>query len=340
MRDKIPPFGKIQHDLQQHFKNKECLHPQASEESCDSQIIKAHTISRKSTLNEITNQKNKVLTFYPARLENNKPKLYTKGWKQATTFLGFCGKHDNETFSDIEKKPFEVSDKNCFLIGYRALCHEFYMKKASNSASNFQDELVEKQEDPIVKYFMKWQSQQFNKEVEEGYEIVKDLKQEYDFSLENEAFEKFNYVVITFKGELSIVSTGMVTPDFLVNGEKIQDYESDDLQNLFYGIISSNEKHYLVFHWLRKHALVTDYIESILNLKESLLTSFLVQFMFNYVENTFFSEIWWESLAVEVQNYLTNLAFKPFAYGKRLDFKKVDLVKWNNLNIEEKIIHA
>lgn len=52
------------------------------------------------------------------------------GLKQASTFTGFCGRHDDVTFAPLEKRPFEGTDEQIFLLAYRVLCLELFLKRA------------------------------------------------------------------------------------------------------------------------------------------------------------------------------------------------------------------
>jgi hypothetical protein len=335
-----PTIGELSHKLTQFFKRKTCLHPNASKEVCDSKIINAHTISRSSTLKEIVNKENKVLTFYPISYDGNKPKPHKRGWKKATTFLGYCSTHDSETFRHIEQNEFKPDPKSCFLIGYRALCHEFYMKLSSYSASAFQEDLTKDISDPIEKYFKDYHIEVFNREVKEGFDIVQKTKEIYDKSLLADNFEDFNYLVISFQGKLSAVSTGMITPIYLPSGSILQDYHAKFLQNLFFGIATNNNKHFIIIHWPKEFNLINKYVMSILDLKGESLPSFLVQKMFYFVENTYFSEVWWRKLDSKTKDYLTSLAYEPFAYNKPLNFKNLKIVDWNNIQIVKRIDNA
>ena len=108
------------------FDQKICLHPLASPPVCN-KIISAHTIQRSKILKQLINPFNHVLTFY--KTTDGLPKLV--GWRLASTFNGFCGFHDSSTFEPIENQPFNNTLQQCFLIGYRALCHEVYQKTAA-----------------------------------------------------------------------------------------------------------------------------------------------------------------------------------------------------------------
>ena len=58
------------------------------------------------------------------------------GVNRASTFTGFCSKHDNLIFSPLEDRPFTGSKEQCFLLGYRALAREYFTKLSAKSLSD------------------------------------------------------------------------------------------------------------------------------------------------------------------------------------------------------------
>lgn len=331
MENRKIPFGKVKHDLWKNFQAKICLHPEAPEK-CEGVICKAHTISRSSTLKKITNTNNQAFSFFPLEIVSKGITIHKKGWKkEATVFLGFCQTHDDQTFSKIEKEDFLGSDEQCFLIGYRALCHEYYMKMASVNSGETLREHYKRNRDAVDIYFLEHQ----NKEVEEGYGFVKAIKCIYDKALIAGDYQSFNYLSISFTGSLSVVSTGMMTPDYSLTGKQLQDYFNFFGENLFFGFISNGGQNYVVFHWPKKYTKVTNYIESILTLNKSELPNFIVQFIFRYVENTYFSEKWWNSLSNEDKNFIVSLASDMQQYGYPLKVENRNLVNWQNIKIKK-----
>ena len=51
------------------------------------------------------------------------------GINKASTFTGFCQRHDTELFLPIETKPFIASKEQLFLLAYRAFSKELYAKR-------------------------------------------------------------------------------------------------------------------------------------------------------------------------------------------------------------------
>jgi hypothetical protein len=62
------------------------------------------------------------------------------GLRRASTFSGFCAHHDNDTFAALERAPLTCSEKQCALLGYRAIAREVYAKEAVHAAGHALDE--------------------------------------------------------------------------------------------------------------------------------------------------------------------------------------------------------
>lgn len=121
MRLRIRDIKKIKDEN----KIKECLFPDHT--SCSDKIIKAHSIQNNKILQKISDD-GKV--YMPI---SKKMKIFQNmsswGRKEATTFTGFCGYHDNEIFKEIENNNFDYSERQKFLYVYRAFALEYHRKR-------------------------------------------------------------------------------------------------------------------------------------------------------------------------------------------------------------------
>jgi len=122
--EKDLPFEALVQEMQEAWDQKKCMHPQAAAGVCD-RIVSAHTIQRSRVLQRITDSSNHVRSFHPLKpdFSTGRFELRRIGWPAASTFTGFCGKHDSATFKPLEETDFTGSPEQCFLIGYRAHCH-------------------------------------------------------------------------------------------------------------------------------------------------------------------------------------------------------------------------
>jgi hypothetical protein len=107
-----------------------CSHPTASPQQCSRQIVRAHTLQKSGLLSAISVDQH-VYGLKLTGLPNDRGIYPFKriGLNQASTFTGFCERHDAELFRPLETIPFTASKEQLFLLAYRALAKELYAKR-------------------------------------------------------------------------------------------------------------------------------------------------------------------------------------------------------------------
>jgi hypothetical protein len=180
-------------------------------------IIKAHTVQRSGGLTRIARQGH-VYTLDPGGAELAKTSMLSPrliGVNNASTFTGFCNFHDTKTFEPVEKRPFKGNEQQVFLLGYRALCRELFMKRGMvehlASIKNF-----DKGAD-IGKQIW-WQH--FVSTIERGEQSSLRHLERYKFSSYDPCLVSDNYSDVYYY----IVRIG-ITPDFLCSGTIFPDYD-------------------------------------------------------------------------------------------------------------------
>jgi hypothetical protein len=97
---------------------------------CGKPAIGCHTVSRKM-LRLIA--RNGHVYRHSATIQDlvkTRGKLGVKliGVNDASVLRVFCQEHDADAFAPLEQVPFSGTREQCFLLAYRALCHEFSKK--------------------------------------------------------------------------------------------------------------------------------------------------------------------------------------------------------------------
>lgn len=126
-QEKIQPY-----ELDTHIKKikngKKCFAPKEWQKHCDKKIIRAHTISKSVNLKRIADTNNQFYSFSRSAKIHG-PQLKKIGINQASTYNIFCSKHDAQLFSLIENRKFALENDQIFLIAYRNICYELYLKE-------------------------------------------------------------------------------------------------------------------------------------------------------------------------------------------------------------------
>jgi hypothetical protein len=94
---------------------------------CDQPAIRAHSIQNRQTI-ALLEQDNHVLAWQP-RFSQAGPDIALRriGRNDASTFAGFCNRHDTELFRPLDAKPLDGADpEQLFLLAYRGITCELH----------------------------------------------------------------------------------------------------------------------------------------------------------------------------------------------------------------------
>jgi hypothetical protein len=308
-RQKYLPFKAISNAMRTAWKHKDCLHPLASADVCD-KIISAHSLQRSGGLEQIVDSSNHVCTFHPMSQRDHELRVQRVGWHEASTFTGFCSKHDTFTFAPLETEAFTGTEEQCFLIAYRAVCHEVYQKTGMLKSSPISRRLVDR--GLPVPYQMQIQREwdATDAGAKAGLAAFRELKQQMDEQLLKKDYSGWSRVIINFRGDLCLLSTGLVSPNRDLARRKLQVLHdlSAKQESLPFGVVATADGGAVVLMWPESHTAPRLFVESMLSRGVERLPSLLVQFIFAYVENTYFSSRCWNSVPDGDQQHLASLA--------------------------------
>ena len=276
------------------------------------------------------NSGKKVLTFFQARPDKNQLLVQREvGWRDASTFSGFCTVHDS-VFSPIETAPFASRPEQRFLLAYRAICHEVYQKSAALKALPIYSDLIDRGTPQVEQLQYQDMMRTFTAGVSSGLTSARTFKAEMDCELLARDFGKFSWLTITFSGPLSVVSTGAVTPNLDFEGREIQPLHdlNKDVQPLFVGTAVTDDGGAIVLGWRPEHDAPKKFIASLQDRGVDRLPGSIVQFMFAYIENTYFSEDWWNGLNDLERDAFTTHAVNSNPYYVPPSYKGSSPVPW------------
>jgi len=295
--------------LQDEYKKGYCSAPEALKKECSGNIVKAHSVAKASSLQAVSD-KGHVYGLKGALQNISKRKgsllLEKIGINQASTFTGFCSKHDNDLFELIEKGIFSETKEECFLHAYRALCKEYFTKKNAKGLEGFRRKLDAGK--PIEEQIA-YQSRNNPYEIglNAGMNDLLKRKSIFDNILLTKKFDRFNSFIIKFNTVPTVMATGGKNIIYDFDGKSLQNLE--DLNKLpsavFYNYFSSQKKGYVIFSWISSpDGVVDQFIASLMNIGKKEMTNALIRFIFSSCENLYTSPVWWEGLKGDKQKAL------------------------------------
>lgn len=325
-----------------HYGKQLCLHPHAPT-GCKGTIVNAHSVQRANGLELIAKDGHVgTLGTTPHDLDLIEMGIAkTVGIRQASTFTGFCSKHDSETFKSIEQNWFEVSPRTCFLLTYRAFAREFFQKKISTEEvlpriSEFlellpENEREEKREDIAA----------YNEGLLNSWGEIKIDKAQFDQILLDQQFQPVRYVAYHLNKIPEILCSIYMTPTYDFQGQLLQD--QGDLavhqECLSCSILPARSGGIIVLGWIERERNVCGRLcHSLDRLTDSDIPHAIIRLVFEHGDNVFFSPSWWENLdgTQRIQIKRRFMAGLPFMGRPRTRYSLQDdlarVVNWNILS--------
>ena len=300
----------IYKQLNRFYDNKTCSAPDSLKHECTKTIIKAHSVSKSSSLKEIAKDGHVLTTFKGYKQSSGGLTLEPRkvGINQASTFTGFCSFHDNSLFSPIEDEDFTLTESNCFLVAYRAIAREVFVKISVSSTLD------------MIKSLDNGKSLPDQIQIQAGHDHLNTnndlttgdlqyIKKILDTCLEKQDFRSTNHLVFTLDAVPNVMASAVVGLTFDFQGNKIQNMSKDPNvipDYLTINVFSSNGNGYIVLSWLelQKKSCIHFY-KSLMKTKSP--SDSLALFIFAMIENIYLSEEWWLNLKAGEKKVLTNV---------------------------------
>ena len=311
-REDQPP---LQHwDASKKFKKafsakKCCLAPDTWLKHCRGGISHAHTVPKSGSLKRIA-RKGHVYSYVPSleNLRKHEGALVPKrlGIKGASTFTGFCSRHDNQIFVPLEKRTFCGTPEQCFLLGYRALAREIYTKRAAAAHSDVLQD-ADKGKTLSAQIAIQTVIQANKAGLTAALKDVDHYKPIYDGILNRCLFDTVRGYVIEFEDPPPVMCSGGFFPEQDFNGVQLQDFadRSSTPDLLCFSSFYGGERGVVAFSWLAESdRTCCAFIESLKAIPDEFVTAALLRLFFEHCENVHMNPDWWESLPVGTRNAL------------------------------------
>lgn len=331
-------YNELAEHIKKSLHKKFCLVPDELKEQCRGKIIKAHTVSRSSSLKKIsTNGKVYRLNIDPHSFEKNKGKFnfVLDGIGTVSTFTGFCEKHDNEIFRVIENIEFVGSKEQCYLLAYRPVAREYFTKNIAVSNLDLMNNL-----DKGLPVYEQIEVQSFMRAYSEGTKIgfknSLEHKNKFDQILLSKDYADLRAYIIKFKKVHDILCSSAFFPEHDFQGNHY--YNLSNLKRLpdqiAFNSFCSNDNGYIVFSWLKdSDFFCSHFINSLDKIPNERKVNILAKFFFVYSENIILSPSWWDNLDLDMKKYIRNLSFPSVIPWQKselywLSDDEKEIVKW------------
>ena len=302
-REHMPPFNI--HQAAAHYikelQRRYCSHANAAGQPCGGQIVRAHTVQKSGGLEAIARDSRvySLITTMP-EMEKNQGRLVPRlvGIGQASVFPGFCAEHDRDLFRPIEGKDCTICLAEALLFSYRAVCFEAYLKRAQLAAS---DILFRLDEGAPVEHQELAQNMARNVQhsARRAAAATHARKEAYGALLSAQNFTGFSYSWTRFDELLPVACCGTFLPDNDLAGTLLQRiaHGSQAFEHVALNITSFAGQSVIVFGWTgTDDGPAARFVQSFDALDDQLKAAATTRLALEYLENSYISPAWWETL--------------------------------------------
>ncbi len=278
---------------------------------CSNPAIKrSHVVQRNKILSTIVDEDNKVLQ---TKIHPDEDVEFVRkiGWKDASTFPGFCENCENIQFSRAEYKNAPINRDTVGKLLWRAMCFTRYrravelQKRAKIVSEPNAHNTAQALEQPLIPFssalIMKTRISAFRSldrwigSFEKGrYGLTK----RFNFmvlELENAPFVGAGAIPVHYDLDRKMLSS----PRKFINSGSYMSFTS----------LCSGGKQYVVFGYDNSHKSSVHLIEQLSKLDLCLISAFLPQLIIANSDTVYLSPTWWETKADEVDKHIVMHSF-------------------------------
>ena len=302
-RDRKPAvnIGEQIAKMRREFTKGFCSHPDASPEACSAKVIRAHTVQRRGGLAAIAEDGHVISPMSAAHdIFKNDRKLVPRrvGIGSASTFMGFCNRHDTAMFRSVESRPTVLTPEACFVLSFRAIAYENFTKQIQLRSSEILREMDSGFPFEMQVHFQNY-IHSYIAGVRRGVSDTRRWKDHYDELFSGRRFEEHCCLAVEFSRKLPVVGCGGFHPE--------HDFEGNPLQRISRGTsphehvtfnlsILNGKSVVLLGHTERPRGPAAAFLRSFDDVPDEKKADSVIRLAFEHIENIYISPTWWRNI--------------------------------------------
>lgn len=234
------------------------------------------------------------------------------GIYEASTYHGFCSKHDDSVFSEIEKSDIQPTNTQVFLFHFRAYSRAFYLNiNCGKSLREIYNAKLPDDHTPtdalqtVASHFQP-QGDVFS-DLSKNFESMKS-------KMNSETVPALDHIFIRINCIPDIMCSTLFTPIYDIEGRFLpplaKEGELDSCQTMSITISRDSVGGFLLLAWNGEDTLTSAFIRTFIESGYDL--NRLIAVIFGNTENFFFKSSWWQSLEDERREMLMYFASVSF----------------------------
>lgn len=296
------PMAKVLKDFHRVFGKHPCMAPGGHDVSCKGSIVRAHTVSKKSQLSLIAED------GHVCGIDNEWGTLKRTGGlldvgrigiNNASVFTGFCGAHDDALFKRIDTEALGPDPEQCFLLTYRPLCRELYLKEAMVRGMDVARDL-DRGKELTAQLEIQELATLMTLGASSAVHSLRKYKEVFDQELLTADFSHIRALIIDLDRVPDLMCTSGVTPEVGFDGRALQDLGDLERQFDYLGLSllgRGGTSGVAVFSWHESSdGACVPLAESFTDLPGEYQPDALLRFVLEHSENVFIRPSWWDGL--------------------------------------------
>lgn len=287
----------MQNKMREHFRRKFCLHP-AAPNGCSRNAGAAHTVQR-AMIEKYLAEDHHVLKF---SMDFN-PKLTDPlvpdkvGVNKATTFYGFCGRHDDALFKPLEALEFTFEARQIALLGFRSFSRELYCKQAELETTKMLIEHMLQHPNPQTVERVECLRSKNSGSQNAIYNLRRAWRQ-FAEAVESTSQDKLRYYALLFSRAPVYLASAAFLPEWDFDGALLQDLNDlREFQGISFSSWAACDKAAAVFCWHQScDSICQPFIKSLHAIEKTMVADRILAMAFEFSENVIFRPSWWKSL--------------------------------------------
>ena len=217
----------------------------------------------------------------------------------ASTFFGFCKQHDTNLFSPVENYHFDDSKEHAQLLGYRAVCKELYAKEEQKNHHIDLDELLKREGElnPSLSHDRDLHLSMINLTLKE----ITKLKEKLEDNISKGKTNSINFLSIRTNDITEYMCCGSFIPELTFDSKRLKNLNSlEEIEcHVSLNIFASDQDGVILFQWLGENPDIDEFLSSLLTKNEMEIPELITNLVFEFLENTFISPLWWNKLSTK-----------------------------------------
>jgi hypothetical protein len=284
---------------------KRCYHP-AAPEGCG-KIIRAHAVQRGSNGLSALAQRGKVYgfrlhpSFFLRRGMRLEPDLVGIG--DASTFYGFCERHDSALFRELESAAFEATPRQLLLLNFRAITRRLHSNEAALGPS-----VLDGLDQGIPPHLQRWEFadvEDMKLNAREAFENTTLIKKINDEALTDPDAD-LNALVVLFAGQPEMAMSTLVDVPRDFRGNLLP--RVGPPAHLSFHVLPTSVGAVAAFVWLGSNPSAEQLALSLLESPPHVVPHLILNLAIACTDLVFYSPEWWDSLRADQRDAIIERA--------------------------------